>query len=133
MRQNVLLRDDGEISALKITLEAAVACLLDLEQREISAFGLRPDPVESTKGLESGYIKSREKVLDLAKRLGWNEDMGSLEGPSSRWVDTEKYPTWSGEGARTEINSNDHIERALRERVSLFKKRLRSRPKADQV
>lgn len=25
--------------------------------------------------------------------------MEPLEGPSSTWVDTERYPTWSGDGA----------------------------------
>ncbi|ROW02447.1 hypothetical protein VMCG_06104 [Cytospora schulzeri] len=51
----VLPGSDGEISAVETSLEAAVDFLMDLEQREIAAFGLRPDPVESTRNLQCGY------------------------------------------------------------------------------
>lgn len=102
LRICVLSGSDGEISAVETSLETAVSFLMDLEQREIAAFGLRPDPVESTRNLENGYVDTREGLMEVAEELGWTEDMQPLEGPSSTWVDTEIYPTWSGLGAEAE-------------------------------
>ncbi|ROW01627.1 hypothetical protein VSDG_02066 [Cytospora chrysosperma] len=53
-RVAVLSGSDGEISAVETSLDTAVSFLMDLEQREIAAFGLRPDPVESTRNLNCG-------------------------------------------------------------------------------
>lgn len=100
LRKDILLGSDGKISAVETTLKSAVDFLLGLEQREVMAFGLRPDPIESTRNLESGFLGQWGKgLLCKAKDLGWNEDWEPLEGPSSSWVDTEKHPTWSGPGA----------------------------------
>ncbi|KUI56308.1 hypothetical protein VP1G_03749 [Cytospora mali] len=98
LRMVVLSRAKGVISAVETDLETAVGFLMDLEQREIAAFGLRPDPLETTRDLQSGCLESRESLLRTAKELGWNKEMGPLEGPSSNWVDMERYPTWSGRG-----------------------------------
>ncbi|KAK3939971.1 hypothetical protein QBC46DRAFT_314568 [Diplogelasinospora grovesii] len=108
-RKGVVTEDggpDGKIllSAVETDLDTAVAFLMGLEQREIAAFGLRPDPVESTRNLESGFTElTREDVLLIADRLGWDaEAWPPPEGPSSTWVDTEIYTTWSGLGAEAD-------------------------------
>ncbi|KAK0614117.1 hypothetical protein B0T14DRAFT_570091 [Immersiella caudata] len=43
----------GEI-AVETLLDTAVDFILNLEEREVAAFGLQPDPVTSTCGLEDG-------------------------------------------------------------------------------
>ncbi|KAK3936049.1 hypothetical protein QBC46DRAFT_396064 [Diplogelasinospora grovesii] len=82
----------GETAA-ETTLGTAVDFVMDLEKREVTAFGPRPDPVASTKDLEDGLFRG-PIVLDQARRLGWGDE--PLVGPSSRWVDPEKYPEWTG-------------------------------------
>lgn len=102
MRTNVLFGEKNEITAFETSLERAVDFLMELEQREIAAFGLRPDPVESTRNLEMGYCEPicRDELLGTAVQLGWTGDLQILKEPSSTWVDTEKYPKWSGPGAK---------------------------------
>lgn len=99
LRTGVLCGDDDKVTAIDTTLETAVDFLLGLEQLEIAAYGHRPDPVESTQSLELGYCEARDELFKTALRLGWNEDMKILKEPSSTWVDTERYPEWSGLGA----------------------------------
>jgi hypothetical protein len=70
LRMIVLEGAEGVISAVETDLETAVCFLMDLEQRETAAFGLRPDPVESTRKLQSGCLESRECLLREAKWLG---------------------------------------------------------------
>lgn len=69
-REGVVCENGVEISAIETTLETAVSFLMDLEQREIAAFGLQPDPVESTRNLENGFLNSPVELLGLAERLG---------------------------------------------------------------
>lgn len=95
----VLCGEKGKVTAIETTLEIAVDFLMKLEQREIAAFGLRPDPVESTRNLEIGYCQPRDEILETAVELGWSGDLQIFEQPSSTWVDTERYPRWSGPGA----------------------------------
>ena len=101
----------GEARAVQTTLETATTFLMELEQREIAAFGMRPDPVTSTKGLESGYLLGRDELLRRARRLGWTDDMGLLEGPSSNWVDETLYPVWSGIAAVYDSGWMDFLEK----------------------
>ncbi|KAI0546523.1 hypothetical protein F4679DRAFT_598600 [Xylaria curta] len=100
-----------ETRAMRTTLETAVTFLMDLERRETAAFGLRPDPVASTKDLKSGYF-SREEVL---KRIPSKWEIP--EGPSSQWVDREIYTTWSGRGADYDANWMNQLETIYRRRV----------------
>ncbi|KAK3938871.1 hypothetical protein QBC46DRAFT_316989 [Diplogelasinospora grovesii] len=109
IEHSVVKAEDGEIRAVQTTLETAVTFLLQLERREMVAVGRRPDPIASTRNLESGDLLSREKLLEVAEALGWDEEhMGPLAslGPSSRWVDQTIYPTWSGYGADFDIDLN---------------------------
>ncbi|KAK0655552.1 hypothetical protein B0T16DRAFT_397231 [Cercophora newfieldiana] len=82
----------GEI-AVETTLETAVDFVMGLEKREVAAFGPRPDPVASTKGLEDGCFGG-PSTLHQARCIGWEDEL--LVGPSSRWVDLEKCPEWTG-------------------------------------
>jgi hypothetical protein len=45
-----------DTEALIITLQTALSFLVDLEQREIKAFGPQPDPIASTKDLMMGCL-----------------------------------------------------------------------------
>ncbi|KAI0157156.1 hypothetical protein GGR52DRAFT_565506 [Hypoxylon sp. FL1284] len=75
-------------SATKTTLETAIDFVMGLEAREAAAFGLQPDPVAAWKN-ELTYVRG-----------DWKEILGDelLMGPSSKFVDTAKYPEWRGEG-----------------------------------
>ncbi len=86
----------GRTQAIETSLRAAIDFLILLEQREAGVFGFKPDPVESTrnKTLDRG-----DPIAAAARELGWDNDaMGLLHGPSSAWVDTGKYHSWTGRG-----------------------------------
>lgn len=93
---DVVYGADGHIVAVETSLSAAITFLLALEKREAEAFGLKPDPVATTRFAAF----SVDRIVKTAASLGWDSDvMGPLEGPSSSWVDTEKYPAWTGGSA----------------------------------
>ncbi|KAI0188387.1 hypothetical protein EV127DRAFT_343005, partial [Xylaria flabelliformis] len=104
-----------ETRAVQTTLETAITFLMDLERREIAAFGLRPDPVASTKGQKSGYF-SRESFLKHLVSLKWM-DWDLPEGPSSQWVDRKIYTNWSGRGANFDAGWMNQLEGIYRRRV----------------
>lgn len=79
-------------SAIQVSLETAVSFVMDLENREIAAFGRRPDPVESTSGNQALACHMRFVFPGLMSMLGWGDE--PLNGPSSSWVDLEKHPEW---------------------------------------
>lgn len=55
-RKTVLLGSNGKVSAVETILQSAVDFLLGLEQHEIAASGLRPDPIKSTRNVENGFL-----------------------------------------------------------------------------
>ncbi|KAL6408961.1 hypothetical protein AUP68_07911 [Ilyonectria robusta] len=65
---------------------------MDLENREIAAFGRRPDPVGSTSGNQAFACHMRFPFPGLLAMLGWGDEPPN--GPSSSWVDLEKHPEW---------------------------------------
>ncbi|RMJ04984.1 hypothetical protein CDV36_014346 [Fusarium kuroshium] len=80
----------GKIAA-RMSLETAIGFIMALEEREDTAFGPQPDPVASTTSYDH-WIQTD------ASKLGWGDE--PLTGPSSQWVDMNRYPDWTGEGAR---------------------------------
>ncbi|KAM0554946.1 hypothetical protein ACHAPJ_006682 [Fusarium lateritium] len=88
--------------AVRVSLEVVVEFVLAQVQREIAAFGPRPDPVESTKDFENGCgLLYRGLTHDL-RVLGWGDE--PITGRSSTWVESEKYPEWVGHGAHDDKN-----------------------------
>ncbi|RFU79831.1 hypothetical protein TARUN_2426 [Trichoderma arundinaceum] len=85
---------------VQVTIETAIDFVMSLEARETAAFGLRPDPVTEWQPGE-----------DWSMRF-WREigETGPLIGPSSRWVDIEKYPHWRGNGQKTDAGFMTGIE-----------------------
>jgi hypothetical protein len=81
-------------NAVQTTLETAITFLLGLENREIAAFGLRPDPMV--------HAKDWATISTHPRALGW--EVEPLTGPSSTWVDRELYPQWSGQGAEVDAD-----------------------------
>ncbi|POR34223.1 Uncharacterized protein TPAR_05552 [Tolypocladium paradoxum] len=69
-------------SAVRTTLETAIDFVMDLEAREAAIFGLQPDPALMPENVRF-----------------WKEALGDepIIGPSSSFVDPEKYP-WAGNG-----------------------------------
>ena len=116
--------DAGDTLAVETTLEAAVTFLMYLEQREAAVYGMKPDPMESTRDMSRMWV---DKVAEYAPRLGWDEkEMGPLRGPSSIWVDTSIYRTWSGQGfdSVTQFANMRRIFRGHAEaRMEMFKSR----------
>ncbi|KAH7122126.1 hypothetical protein B0J13DRAFT_628784 [Dactylonectria estremocensis] len=51
-----LFGPEGTVSAVQTDLDTAVTFLMVLDQREVTAFGARPDPAESMKDLDSGSL-----------------------------------------------------------------------------
>ncbi|MBE3045754.1 hypothetical protein IMZ48_25050 [Candidatus Bathyarchaeota archaeon] len=109
-----IMGEDGRVKAVRTTLDTAFSFLCGLERREVAAFGAHPDPCESTKGLRSGYMDA-PALLYTAKELGWAEE--SLELPSSKWVDADKYPGWTGPGADCDSGVMCELERRERGRL----------------
>lgn len=75
--------------------------------------GLLPDPVTSTvvpgeddEPFYGGYFQA------ICKDLGGGEDV--LVGPSSRWVDSERYPDWLGAGTSWEGTMELKMEQEMR-------------------
>ncbi len=82
--------------AVETTLAVAITFLMHLEKREAANFGMKTDPVKSTRDM------SRERVDAVAygaKELGWDaKAMDPLRGRSSTWIDTIIHGRWSGRG-----------------------------------
>ncbi|PNY27398.1 Uncharacterized protein TCAP_02661 [Tolypocladium capitatum] len=77
-------------SAVRTTLETAIDFVMDLEAREATVFGLQPDPIAAWK-----YKDDADAFLRFWKKLRGDEP---LVGPSSNFVDMEKFPVWTGDG-----------------------------------
>ncbi|KAI1378699.1 hypothetical protein F4677DRAFT_376163 [Hypoxylon crocopeplum] len=84
------------------TFERATDFIMQLEQREMAAFGIQPeirrlDP-ESTR-----FWQCEAEWLEHARRLGWDEERdGALDKVSERsstWLDSRRFPLWTGDGA----------------------------------
>ncbi|KAG8354298.1 hypothetical protein FVEN_g7778 [Fusarium venenatum] len=87
---------------VRTRLEVAVDFAMFLEQREDAVFGPQPDPVASTASDTEeldGPMYCYEK--SQATESGWK--YGPIVGPSSKWVSMERYPKWTGWGARVEF------------------------------
>lgn len=91
----------GGKAAVRTDLETAIGFVMLLEEREDGAFGPQPNPVASTAAstvdVESGE-QLYKNVQIMARQLGWTDE--PLVGPSSQWVDAEKYSDWTGHGAQ---------------------------------
>ncbi|KAK4044122.1 hypothetical protein C8A01DRAFT_12426 [Parachaetomium inaequale] len=89
------------IQTVETSLATAVGFLMDLEKRELAAFGPRPDPADSCRGPRRSLFLDEEEICFWAQQHGseWDE---APEGPSSSWVDIGIYPHWAGEGARSD-------------------------------
>ncbi|KAI1128310.1 hypothetical protein F5Y10DRAFT_265221 [Nemania abortiva] len=82
------------------TLGVATKFILRLEQREIDAFGVRPNLCQLLNDISPPWIlEYREK----AELLGWVEErdgrLDELSPRSSEWVDRTIFPRWLGNGA----------------------------------
>jgi hypothetical protein len=109
---------------VQVTLETAVDFVLSMDKREIAAFGHQPDPILSTRNLGDGGLYG-PSILRNAQSMGWGDE--ELRGPSSTWVDTERYPEWSGRGAYTD-GINQRLEDKAREFIRENKDILRPGP-----
>ncbi|TRX89444.1 hypothetical protein FHL15_009613 [Xylaria flabelliformis] len=86
--------------AITTTLDVATKFILRLEQREIDAFGIRPDLCRLITDISPPWILQYRKK---AKLLGWVEErdgrLDELSPRSSEWVDRKIFPKWLGNGA----------------------------------
>ncbi|KAH6891460.1 hypothetical protein B0T10DRAFT_485340 [Thelonectria olida] len=76
--------------AISTTLEKAISFVMNLEAREVAVFGLQPVPMTVWPPTGRGE-PGRSWEQDL---LG---DDPILDKPSSHYVDSERYPEWSGD------------------------------------
>ncbi|PTB67409.1 hypothetical protein BBK36DRAFT_1167806 [Trichoderma citrinoviride] len=109
--ESIVDKTDGYVgeNAIRTTVETAIGFVMDLEARETRAFGLRPDQTASW---------DPDALFD-----GWREIMpfDQLIGPSSRFVDDERYPEWSGPGHFFDtVHCVQNEQRELRRYASWF-------------
>ncbi|KAF5653174.1 hypothetical protein F25303_2604 [Fusarium sp. NRRL 25303] len=83
-------------TTVQVRLSVAIEFVMAQHEREVTFFGPQPDPVESTKELESGTGCYMQEIQEFANRLGWTGE--PLQGPSSTWLDPGVYTEWLGEG-----------------------------------
>ncbi|KAM0254297.1 hypothetical protein ACHAQJ_006938 [Trichoderma viride] len=122
--KTVIQRTNNSEAVVQVTLETAVDFVMSMDKREIAAFGHQPDPILSTRNLGDGGLYG-PSILSNAQSMGWGDE--ELRGPSSTWVDTERYPEWSGRGAYTD-GINQRLEDKAREFIPENKDILRPRP-----
>jgi hypothetical protein len=111
---------DGE--TIRTTLETAIDFVIELEAREVAAFGFRPSPITTWPSWEPP---------EDSEGIGADKP---ITGPSSQFVDTKKYKQWSGDGAHYDsVIAQAHEEREFRHNAkwekeyNLQEKRLPSR------
>ncbi|PNP56341.1 hypothetical protein THARTR1_03497 [Trichoderma harzianum] len=118
--KTVIQRTNSSEAVVQVTLETAVDFVMSLDKREVAAFGHQPDPTLSTRNLGDGGLYG-PSILKEAQRMGWGDE--EFRGPSSKWVDTERYPEWSGEGARMDgmiRRSEDQTRESIRGYKDVF-------------
>lgn len=99
-RRGVVTDSSGTLVAVETALSVAITFLMALEAREQHAFGMKPNPIQSTR-----VLTIYDQAYMAKDVLGWDtETMGVLRGPSSTWVDLEKYPAGT-------TNKRDRLER----------------------
>jgi hypothetical protein len=79
----------------KTSLETAIDFVIALEQRERAAFGVQP-PLADDCPWDTNLVDTYDWEAQP-----WGDE--PLTGPSSRFVDTEEYPHWSGAGMRQDL------------------------------
>ncbi|KAK0762705.1 hypothetical protein N5P37_005523 [Trichoderma harzianum] len=122
--KTVIQRTNSSEAVVQVTLETAVDFVMSMDKREIAAFGHQPDPILSTRNLGDGGL-SGPSILTTAQEMGWSDE--ELRGPSSKWVDTERYPEWSGGGTH-EDHMIRRMENVVREDFRMRKGVLRPWP-----
>ncbi len=108
-RLGSVVDQSGRVSAVETKLDAAISLLMALEQREAEAANAALDPVKSTVYMTNWWV---DLAAGAAEALGWDANtMGLLQGPSSSWVDEEKYPSWSGHGHESSVRYQQNCQR----------------------
>jgi hypothetical protein len=80
---------------VKTTLEAAIDFVMGLEERERAAFGIQPPMADDWS--DAACVNTGDWEAQP-----WGDE--PLIGPSSRFVDAEEYPQWSGYGMRLDLS-----------------------------
>lgn len=123
---------EGNLKAVRTTLETAYDFIRGLQCREEAAFSLRPDPVKDSKGLRAGYLSTAASMLSLARELGWQSEWEPLEYPSSRWVNTKLIRKWEGGGERWDRVMRDQEEAKRRTELEIREKMLKFNAEKEQ-
>ncbi|KAH8893872.1 hypothetical protein GQ53DRAFT_745307 [Thozetella sp. PMI_491] len=82
------------------TLEVAIDFVMGIEAREAAVFGLQPTP--------AAVWKAERRTLAIWRRYRGDEP---LTGPSSQFVNEDKYPVWQGLGENQDSWVMAEIER----------------------
>lgn len=89
--------------AARASLETAVDFFMALEAREDAAFRPQPDLISSTAtNPDDGESSYGDWCQFMADSMGYFQ--GPLTGPSSQWVNMNKFPSWTGYGAGTDVH-----------------------------
>lgn len=60
-------------TAVQVTLETAVEFVMNLESREVAAFGYQPSPAVSSQELDDAYIGDLD-IMHKAQEFGWSDE-----------------------------------------------------------
>ncbi|KAK2484629.1 hypothetical protein H9L39_02609 [Fusarium oxysporum f. sp. albedinis] len=99
-------------TTVQVHLHVAIDFALAQQEREVAFFGPQPDPVESTRELESGTCCNMQEVRAFANQLGWTGE--PLQGPSSAWLDPTVHSVWLGHSARDDKLIYESLEKQQR-------------------
>jgi hypothetical protein len=115
-------------TAVQVPLGIAIDFVLALSEREITVFGILPDPVESTRGPRRLYPASSMTVDEYVQSLGGGDE--PVDGRSSTWIDTETHIGWPAASAFAEEKFHGNMEKSRRWSLLVERSGLNSTPRS---
>ncbi|KAK3196894.1 hypothetical protein K4F52_000238 [Lecanicillium sp. MT-2017a] len=96
--------DDGGLTAVETSLDAAIEFLIGLDSRERALASPSDSCIVLTPELPVGALCDRNIFMSEARKLGWTAEMGNIIGPSSQWIgdwtDSASLPCPDWEGRK---------------------------------
>ncbi|CAG7562540.1 unnamed protein product [Fusarium equiseti] len=99
-------------TTVQVPFGVAMDFVEEQNKREVAAFGVQPDPVESTTVPHYLDSSGTYTVEEHLKVMGGGDE--PILGPSSAWVDTEVQIEWPAESAYTDKHYFGKIEKSCR-------------------
>lgn len=82
-----LTYNDGSLTAVETSLDAAIEFLTGLDSRERALASPSDSGIVLTPELPVGALCHPDIFMSEARKLGWTAEMGNIIGPSSQWIE----------------------------------------------